>query len=372
MLRHAVPLRFRLHGVRGRGRAPTPDSEHLVPLSIGCRAMLGAVFQADVPNRRSIRLRDYDCAAAGPYFVTLCAYRGRSLFGQFANGRIVVTPVGQIVQSCWDQISSHFPGVTIDAYVIMPNHFHGILLIHEPGTAPKDTSGEEGAGTACRAPASAAEEEVSFAPILHEGRTREDFASPVSRSLPTIRRSLKSAVIPSGRSSMIPDRIVIEVTAQSTGLLVWRATLNGETAVSLQGQRRLAWHRSSPRREQHHPRIRPFQRLCGRRDNSSDMSQCAVGVGAELAEEKGRSRFLNLRSESLSLRIQAVRSWEKVLDRPIGFAIGEFEFRGGRRSGRGDRPKRLLAKGPQMHLLPLSVTTDGSASVQTDHYPTDA
>ena len=156
--------------------------------------MLGAVFQADLPNRRSIRLRDYDYAAAGPYFVTLCAYRGRGLFGQFINGRVIVTPVGQIVQSCWDQISSHFPGVTIDAHVIMPNHFHGVLLIHEPGTAPKDTRGEEGAATACRIPTSAAEEEVPFAPILHEGRTREDFASPVNRSLPTILRSFKSAV----------------------------------------------------------------------------------------------------------------------------------------------------------------------------------
>jgi REP element-mobilizing transposase RayT len=156
--------------------------------------MLGAVLPTGLPNRRSIRLREYDYAAAGPYFVTLCAYRGHCIFGRFVNGRVVIDPIGQTIQSCWEQIPLHFPNITLDVFVIMPNHVHGIIMIHKPGTAvPCPYGGEDGAkrGTACRGPRL---DSVPFPPIVREGNTQERFSSPVVGSLPTILRSFKSAV----------------------------------------------------------------------------------------------------------------------------------------------------------------------------------
>jgi REP element-mobilizing transposase RayT len=75
-------------------------------------------------HRRSTRLPGYDYAQPGGYFVTICT-RDRILF--FDD-----KPIREIVESCWSQIPDHFPNVELDQWVIMPNHIHGIILIHDP------------------------------------------------------------------------------------------------------------------------------------------------------------------------------------------------------------------------------------------------
>ena len=86
------------------------------------------------PTRRSsMRHPDHDYRSPGAYFVTICAYRGHSIFGQIVDGKMVLNPMGEIALACWQAIPTHFPQVGLDESVIMPNHSHGVLWIDEQG-----------------------------------------------------------------------------------------------------------------------------------------------------------------------------------------------------------------------------------------------
>lgn len=115
-------------------------------------------------HRRSIRLQGYDYARQGGYFVTICTRDRRRLFGHVANGRVELNTFGRLVEAEWRRTADLRPAVELDAYVVMPNHLHGILFITG-----------HGGGTACRAP------------------TAAQFGRPVPRSLSTVLRSFKSA-----------------------------------------------------------------------------------------------------------------------------------------------------------------------------------
>jgi putative transposase len=80
-------------------------------------------------HRRSIRLRGYNYAQAGAYFVTVCTQNRDCLFGEVMNGEVRLNSFGRIVAECWNAISKHFPNVELDESVVMPNHVHGILVI---------------------------------------------------------------------------------------------------------------------------------------------------------------------------------------------------------------------------------------------------
>ncbi len=92
------------------------------------------VFNPDVHRRRSIRLRDYDYSCAGEYFVTICTWQRECLFGEIVDSVMRLNDAGQMVKDSWRQILNHFSGVNIDQYVIMPNHFHGIVTIVGAGS----------------------------------------------------------------------------------------------------------------------------------------------------------------------------------------------------------------------------------------------
>ena len=80
-------------------------------------------------NRRSIRLRGYNYSQAGAYFITVCAQNRERLFGDIADGQMVLNDAGRMATKCWNEIPLHFPDITLDAFVVMPNHVHGILVI---------------------------------------------------------------------------------------------------------------------------------------------------------------------------------------------------------------------------------------------------
>jgi REP element-mobilizing transposase RayT len=84
----------------------------------------------ETPRRKSIRLKDFDYSQAGGYYVTLVTFQRENLFGEVAGGEMHVNALGRIVQECWDEIPVHFPNVTMDAFMVMPNHVHGIIFIH--------------------------------------------------------------------------------------------------------------------------------------------------------------------------------------------------------------------------------------------------
>jgi len=83
-------------------------------------------------HRRSIRLPGYDYTQAGVYFVTIVAWQWECLLGEIKTGQVMLSPVGQVVHREWDRLRSRFPSVGLDEFAIMPNHIHGIVVIHDP------------------------------------------------------------------------------------------------------------------------------------------------------------------------------------------------------------------------------------------------
>ena len=88
-------------------------------------------FDPNKHHRRSIRLKGYDYASAGGYFITIVAWRRECLFGDVINGKMRLNKIGKIVQWEWLELSKRLSYVTLGAHMVMPNHFHGILFIHE-------------------------------------------------------------------------------------------------------------------------------------------------------------------------------------------------------------------------------------------------
>ena len=80
-------------------------------------------------QRRSIRLAGYDYAAAGAYFVTVCTHEARCLFGEALAGEILLNDAGRMVEQVWSDLPRRFARAALDAFIVMPNHVHGIILI---------------------------------------------------------------------------------------------------------------------------------------------------------------------------------------------------------------------------------------------------
>jgi REP element-mobilizing transposase RayT len=85
----------------------------------------------DRQNRRSIRLKNYDYSQAGAYFVTVCTQNHICLFGDIVEGEMVLNDLGRVVQEEWIKTEQLRPNVCCGKFVVMPNHFHGILIINE-------------------------------------------------------------------------------------------------------------------------------------------------------------------------------------------------------------------------------------------------
>jgi REP element-mobilizing transposase RayT len=80
-------------------------------------------------QRRSIRLPGYDYDQPGAYFVTVCTEGHVCLFGRVVGEAMEWNNAGRTVDKCWREIPAHFPQVTLDEFIVMPNHVHGILVI---------------------------------------------------------------------------------------------------------------------------------------------------------------------------------------------------------------------------------------------------
>lgn len=80
-------------------------------------------------HRRSIRLKDYDYAQEGWYFVTIIVQNRECIFGQVNENKVKLNEIGRIVDYHWEHLSKHFSFIELDEYVTMPNHIHGIVHI---------------------------------------------------------------------------------------------------------------------------------------------------------------------------------------------------------------------------------------------------
>ncbi len=74
--------------------------------------------------RQSLRLKGYDYSQPGNYFVTICSWQQLPLFE---------TPtLHEIITQMWQSLPDRFPTITVDSFVVMPNHVHGIVNINAP------------------------------------------------------------------------------------------------------------------------------------------------------------------------------------------------------------------------------------------------
>ena len=80
-------------------------------------------------HRRSIRLQGYDYAQAGAYFVTICTQNRECLFGDVVDGAMRLNEFGEIVRLTWEDLPNHVANIVLDAFVVMPNHAHGVIFI---------------------------------------------------------------------------------------------------------------------------------------------------------------------------------------------------------------------------------------------------
>ena len=87
------------------------------------------MFNPEIHHRRSIRLPDYDYAAGGVYFVTVCVQGRENLFGQVVDGTMMLSEAGRMVDGVWCELPNRYSGIEIDTHVVMPDHFHGIVSI---------------------------------------------------------------------------------------------------------------------------------------------------------------------------------------------------------------------------------------------------
>ena len=82
----------------------------------------------ELPQRRSIRLKNYDYTQSGYYFITICTHNRQRLFGEIHDGEMHLNDFGCIVDFTWNDLENH-NDIRLHEYVIMPDHIHGIIEI---------------------------------------------------------------------------------------------------------------------------------------------------------------------------------------------------------------------------------------------------
>lgn len=131
---------------------------------------------ARLANRQSIRMRGWDYAAAGCYFVTINTHQSRALFGAIVGGKVVLSAAGQVAEEEWRKGAVIRKGIELDEFVIMPNHVHGVVRLqgHEascPCERPQFGKPVAGAlGTLVGAYKAAVSREIRRRGLMPEGR----------------------------------------------------------------------------------------------------------------------------------------------------------------------------------------------------------
>lgn len=135
----------------------------------------------NIHHRRSIRIKDYDYSQEGLYFITICTFNHKSLFGYIDSGEMVLDEFGRIVHNEWLKTGEMRRNITLHEFVIMPNHMHGIIEINDSTRR----------GTMLRAQIHCVTKNEG---TLQRAPTTEQFGKPTSNTIPTIVRGFKSSV----------------------------------------------------------------------------------------------------------------------------------------------------------------------------------
>ena len=142
---------------------------------------------------KSARLESYDYSSNGSYFVTICTDNKKCYFGRIKDSQISLSGLGNIVNQFWEEIPIHFPFIVLDAFVVMPNHIHGILIIDKEyildgHIKPKYLRDKERYGNKCKNNC----RDVALQRLCNGSYSEMSKISPNIGSISTIIRSYKS------------------------------------------------------------------------------------------------------------------------------------------------------------------------------------
>ncbi len=127
--------------------------------------------------RKSIRLNGWDYRFPAFYFITICTKNRNHYFGEIRDGVTGLSEQGCAAWYFWNQIPVHFDNVKLDAFVVMPNHVHGIIQIIPDENGIYISKNDD--------------VESRHGVILHH---RREFGKPISKSLSVICNQYKGAV----------------------------------------------------------------------------------------------------------------------------------------------------------------------------------
>ncbi len=85
-------------------------------------------YNPAIHHRRSIRLKDYDYAQAGSYFITICTRHRQHFFGEISENEMIYNDAGNMINEWWEKIPGKFPDIQLGPYITMPNHFHAVVI----------------------------------------------------------------------------------------------------------------------------------------------------------------------------------------------------------------------------------------------------
>ena len=83
------------------------------------------------PDRKRIRLKDYDYTKPGYYFITINTNKRIKHISKIRNGKVDLNESGKVIDNVWNDLPNHYPNCALGEYVIMPDHFHGIIKLNE-------------------------------------------------------------------------------------------------------------------------------------------------------------------------------------------------------------------------------------------------
>lgn len=99
-------------------------------------------MEKSLRNRQPIRLKGYDYSTPGAYFITICTHHMECLFGDVIDTNMVLNEAGEMVNKCWISLTDRFGNISLDQYIIMPDHFHGIIMINDTANNNANRRGE--------------------------------------------------------------------------------------------------------------------------------------------------------------------------------------------------------------------------------------
>jgi putative transposase len=136
----------------------------------------------------SARLQNWDYRWAGAYFITICTQNREHYFGEIMDGKMQLSNLGVVADILWHQIPHHHLNVELGAFVVMPNHIHGVLIINN------DTDNVDNVDNVETLHATSLQQQQTTQTPDNQINEQMSKISPKSNSISVIIRSYKSAV----------------------------------------------------------------------------------------------------------------------------------------------------------------------------------